>query len=98
MVFNFVLHLLQADPYVIASLGEKTQGQPSEHIAKTLNPIFGRYKKLILSTPKNCEKTGTSKGLWDRLGRRMDIAPTNERIFGIFDIFNISLGVAYLLL
>ena len=32
-----------------------------------------------------CEKTGTSKGLWDRLSRRMDIAPTNKcTFFGIF--------------
>ena len=31
-----------------------------------------------------CEKTGTSKGLWDRLGRTMDIAPTNNCIFRYF--------------
>ena len=39
-----------------------------------------------------CEKTVTSKGLWDRFGKPMDFAPTNKCIFRHF------LGVAYLLL
>ena len=37
----------------------------------------------------NCEKAGTSKGLW---GRRVDMAPTNKCIFRRL------LGVTYLLL
>ena len=50
--------------------------------------LFSFYELLmslrIHNSSRNCEKTGTSKGLWDCLGRRMDIAPTNMLIFRHF--------------
>ena len=39
---------------------------------------------VISITERNCEKTGTSKELWDRLCRQMDIAATNMSIFRHF--------------
>ena len=29
---------------------------------------------------RNCRETGASEGLWDRLGRRMEIVPMNNCI------------------
>ena len=38
-------------------------------------------RKWPIPNPRNWEKTGTSKALWDRLGRRMDIAPMKYVLF-----------------
>ena len=33
---------------------------------------------------RKCEKTGMSEGLWDCLGRWMDVVPSNKCIFWYF--------------
>ncbi|CAH3022077.1 unnamed protein product, partial [Porites evermanni] len=40
-----------ADPYLIVSLGKKSQGKRSEHKVKTLNPEFGRVFEFRVKIP-----------------------------------------------
>ena len=42
------------------------------------------HSTRLRTAVRNCEKTGTSKRLWDCLGKRMGIVLTNKCIFGIF--------------
>ena len=54
--------------------------------------IVHNHVKYIIYHSRNCKKSRTVKELWDRLGRRRDIGPTNKCIFRHFH------GAAWLLL
>ena len=43
-----------------------------------LHRIRREFLSVCYSHSRNCGKTGTSEGLWDRLGRRVEIALMNN--------------------
>lgn len=42
LVSNFLLAFLQADPYLIVSLGKKKYDEQESFKPNTLNPVFGK--------------------------------------------------------